>query len=472
MSRSPRPAGGYRRGPGRRPWPVTLLLVAVLVELTAGVAGLRHVAAAGATRPAAGSAALRPTGVNARPTTPDYSGGLGQDRAGRAARTAAVRDLLERHASALLRRDRAAFLATVDPRATAFRASQSALFANLAQVPLESWDYKLDPSSAEPVSDPSFARYGDPVWAPRVTLRYALRGFDPVPTDRPQFLTFVRRGGRWYLGSDRDFDGRGDRTWRGLWDFGPVVAYRGSASLVLAHPRSANRLATFASVVDRAVPHVTDVWGPGWSQRVVVLIPDTQQEMSHLIGGQFALAHIAAVATADYTDASSRTVRGQRVVINPSNLDRLGSVGRLVVLRHEITHVATRAITGPAAPIWLVEGFADYVGYLDTGVPVTVAAQELRAEVRRGRVPAALPTAKDFGGDNPRLSQSYEEAWLACRLLAARTGQAGLVRFYRLVGSSTGDPRQAVTRALRVTAHLSYPQFVADWRHLLATDLS
>lgn len=463
-----------RGGHPRRRLPVALLVVAVLAELVAGLVGLRHVAAADAARPGPRGhpPSTQPTHVDARPTTPDYSGGLGDDPAHRAARTAAVRDLLDRHASALLHRDRAGFLATVDPRASAFRARQATLFDNLAEVPLGSWDYRLDPDTAEPVTAPSFARYDGPVWAPSVVLRYALRGFDPVPTERPQFFTFVRRAGTWYLASDTDFDDRGDHTWRGLWDFGPVVAHRGAASLVLAHPRSANRLATFASVVDSAIPHVTAVWGTDWSQRVVVLIPDTQQEMSQLIGGKFALAHIAAVATADYTDATTHTVRGQRVVINPDNLNRLGEVGRRIVLRHEITHVATRAETGGSAPTWLVEGFADYVGYLGSGVPVTVAAQELRTEVRRGEVPADLPTNADFTGDNPRLSQSYEEAWLACRLLAARIGEGGVVRFYQMVGSATGDPRQAVTRALRATAHLSYDQFVADWRHLLVSDLS
>ena len=471
MTAQARPTRGRR---GRRTWSVILLLGAVLTELTAGLVGLRHVAAADAARsaPQAHPAPAIPTRVDARPGTPDYSGGLGDRPVGRAERTAAVRDLLDRRASALLHRDRTGFLATVDPRSGAFRTRQAALFDNLAQVPLGSWAYRLDPDFTEPVSEPAFARYDGPVWAPMVTLRYALRGFDPVPTERPQYLTFVRRDGRWYTASDTDFDARGDHTWRGLWDFGPVLAYQGTASLVLAHPRGADRLETFADVVDAAVPHVTRVWGADWSQRVVVLIPDTQQEMSQVIGEQFALSHIAAVATADYTDAHTHTVRGQRVVVNPSNLDRLGEAGRRIVLRHEITHVATRAATGGSAPTWLVEGFADYVGYLDAGVPVTVAAQELRAEVRRGSVPVRLPTDTEFDGDNPRLPQSYEEAWFACRLLAARIGQDGVVRFYRMVGSATGDPGEAVSRALRATAHLSRDQFITEWRHMLVSELS
>ena len=469
MTAQARPTRGRR---GRRTWSVILLLGAVLTELTAGLVGLGHVATDASRPTLAHPAAGVPTRVDARPGTPDYSGGLGEEPTERAERTAAVRDLLDRRSAALLHRDRAKFLATVDPRAGAFRTRQAELFDNLARVPLGSWAYRLDPDFAEPVTAPIFARYDGPVWAPMVNLRYALRNFDPVPTERPQYLTFVRRDGRWYLASDTDFDASGHHTWRGLWDFGPVLAYQGTASLVLAHPRGEDRLETFADVVDAAVPHVTRVWGTDWSQRVVVLIPDTQQEMSQVIGEHFALAHIAAVATADYTDARTHTVRGQRVVVNPSNLDRLGESGRRIVLRHEITHVATRAFTGGAAPTWLVEGFADYVGYLGAGVPVAVAAQELRVEVRRGTVPAGLPADQDFDGDNPRLPQSYEEAWLACRLLAARIGQDGMVRFYRMVGAATGDPERAVDRALRATTHLSLDGFVTSWRHLLVSELS
>lgn len=450
--------------------------MAVLVELAGGLVGLRHVSADQSIRSALphlnATATAHPTRVDARPATPDYSGGLGDSPVLRAARTAAVRDLLDRRAAALTERDRAAFLATVDPAATAFRAGQAKLFDNLEQVPLATWTYRLDPNTEEPLTEPALARYHAPVWAPNVTLRYALRGFDPVPTERPQYFTFVRRGDRWYVGADDDFAERGHRTWRGLWDFGPVVAYEGESSLVLAHPDSADRLRTFGDAVDEAVPHVSGVWGTGWTGRVVVLIPGSQEEMSQVIGERFALAHIAAVATADFTDVQTHAVRGQRVVINPSNLDRLGPAGRRIVLRHEITHLATRATTGPAAPIWLVEGFADYVGYLGTDVPIDVAAQELRQDVEHGDVPTALPEEADFNGDNPRLAQAYEQAWLACRLLGQRIGQDGLVRFYRMVGTATGDGHEAVDRALRATAHLSYDQFVALWRHTVVTELS
>lgn len=459
----------------RRARPTGLLVIAVVIELVVGLVGLGAVSSGGNLGTAlrlhlSGGTAQGQT--DARSTTPDFSGGLGADPKQRAARSTAVRRLLDRHATALVHRDRKAFLDTIDPQATQFRARQAALFDNLADVPLGEWDYQLNADAEHPADVPELARYNAPVWAPEVVLRYALRGFDPMPTERPQHLTFVHRDGEWYLGGDDDFAKRGYHTWRGLWDFGPVVTRQGAASLVLAHPKHSDRLEGFADAVDQAVPHVTEVWGSDWVRRVVVLIPDSQQEMSQVIGDNLTLAHIAAVATTDYTDARSGVVRGQRVVVNPSNLDRLGEVGRRIVLQHEITHVATRSVTGSASPAWLVEGFADYVGYLGSEVPVTVAAQELRSDIQHGRRPQALPVEADFRGDSPRLSQAYEEAWMACRLLANRIGKDGLVQLYQKVGAETGDSRGAVDRALRSTAGLSYDQFVALWRSSVVSELS
>lgn len=388
-----------------------------------------------------------------------------------ASRDAAVRTLLDRHARALLVRDRAGWLAGIDPAAKAFRARQAALFDNLGGVPLASWQYRLDPAVSRQLTPAAARRYRSaPIWVPSVTLRYGLRAVDSEPTERPQILTFVLRAGRWYLAADADPVADGGTTWRGLWDFGPVVVLRGRSSLILAHPANVERLQGFADAVDAAVPRVTAVWGPAWSKQVAVLIPDGSTEMAALVGAQFALARIAAVSIADYADAQADRARGQRVVINPTNLDRLGSLGRRIVLQHEITHVASRGVTGANLPTWLVEGFADFVGYRDSGVPDSVIGQDLRALLRSGSWPGRLPADGDFRGNSARLAAAYEEAWSACRLIAARIGVPGLVRFYRAAGTTPGAGPAAVDAALQTYLHLSTAQFVAQWRRAVQTE--
>jgi hypothetical protein len=204
---------------------------------------------------------------------------------------------------------------------------------------------------------------------------------------------------------------------------------------------------------------------------VAVLLPDTQPEMAALVGERFALARIAAVAIADFSDASAGIARGQRVVINPANLDRLNPLGRRIVLRHEITHLASRAATSETMPTWLIEGFADYVGYLDTGLPVGVVAQDLRAEVRSRRWSGNLPADRDFGSDSPGLAVAYEAGWTACRFIVARVGPAGLVRLYRLVGTSRRGGTAALDAALRQVLRVGYPPFLLQWRASVRAEL-
>ena len=176
------------------------------------------------------------------------------------------------------------------------------------------------------------------------------------------------------------------------------------------------------------------------------------------------LGTIAAVAVADTVDTDRDRALGQRIVVNPANIDRLGRLGRRVVLEHEVTHLATRGFTGPRTPIWLVEGLADWVAYRDSGLPAYQVADQLHAALGTGHWPGRLPGTKDFAGDSPRLALAYEEAWSACRLIAARAGPAGLVRLYRTVGTA-GDAAAALDTELNALLHAGTAEFAMQWRH-------
>jgi len=58
---------------------------------------------------------------------------------------AAVQAMLDRHGADVTRRDRRAFLADIDGSGPAvpYRAAQSAMFDNLADVPLTAWSYQV-----------------------------------------------------------------------------------------------------------------------------------------------------------------------------------------------------------------------------------------------------------------------------------------------------------------------------------------
>ena len=415
---------------------------------------------------------LQPEAVAGSPPTPPAKA-QPASRTAAATQTpeAAVEALLRSRAKAVLGHDRKAFLATVDPKAGAFRTRQAALFDALADVPLTHWSYVVHADDLQRADPRLRKRYGT-WWAPTVTLRHSLQGIDADPSESTQHPTFVRRSSRWYLAADDDFAARGDATERLLWDTGPVSVVRGRRSLVLGHPGSLSEMRRLAREVDAAVPRATAVWGTRWKQRVAVLVPASQRELGTLVKARGALTPIAALALAG--PVRGGTARGgDRILVNPPNIGRLGPLGRQVVLAHEVTHVASRAATGPLVPSWLAEGLADHVGFLDSGVPVRLAAEELAVDVRRGRLPTRLPRDSAFNGDNADLAQAYESSWLAVELLVRTYGEQGMLRFYRALGEvERGEPAAVLDEVFRSELHTSTRQFVSAWRASLRTSLA
>ncbi|MEU4211414.1 hypothetical protein AB0F13_15690 [Streptomyces sp. NPDC026206] len=381
-----------------------------------------------------------------------------------------VQRLLDRWAAAVRDRDESAYLAAVDPAAAGYRTERRRAFASLAAVPLASWEYRL-------------VRTGGFSPAPgdgrRVTaeteLRYRLDGYDTAPVTTSLRLTLVKRADRWYVAGQEAPGGGGP-----LWEQGAVTAVRGEHSLVLGVGQDRARLRALADLADRAVPAVAAAWPGTWAERVVVEMPASLDRMAALLGAPAShYRGIAAVTTGEAGDGgTSRALTGDgaapadRIIVNPEAYGVLGDFGRRIVLTHETAHVATRALTSPATPLWLSEGFADWAAYRDTGRTARQAAPELAAAVSAGRLPQALPEDADFGfaGEAGRLARAYEEGWLACRMIAEQWGEEKLVAFYRAVG---GHRRRegALEAALREVLGLGQDEFTERWRSYVAAGL-
>jgi hypothetical protein len=202
----------------------------------------------------------------------------------------------------------------------------------------------------------------------------------------------------------------------------------------------------------QAVPQVVAFRRTGWSGRVLVVVPRDAAELVALAPEAGDVTRLAAVATRD------------RVLVDPAGYRALSAVGRRVVLAHEVTHLALRGVSAPGTPLWLVEGVAELVGLRGSGLRPAVAAQELAADVRRHRLPAALPADGAFSG--PGAPQAYGEAWLAVDLLATRYGDARLLAAYAGVGR--GDSLARVLRGLGT----SPAEFTAAWRAHLVRELA
>ncbi|MEW1679664.1 hypothetical protein [Streptomyces sp. NPDC093594] len=353
---------------------------------------------------------------------------------------AQVQSLLDRRAEAVLDRDAAAYA----------RTGTRDGFDNLRAVPLADWSYRVT----------ALDRTGDHAIA-AADLSYRVEGHDPSPVVTARTLSLSRdRDGHWSVDSDRPADDSGQQ----LWDQGRAQAVRGERSLVLGVGQPAATLRDYAELADRAVPAVSDAWGTRWARSVVVLVPRTLEGMAGLLGSPPSSYRGIAAVTTGATGAGPRAP-ADRVIVNPDAFGLLGDAGRQVVLTHETTHVATRAHTSAATPLWLSEGYADWVGYRDAARAPAEAAPELAHAVGRGEVPGALPEDDDFGftGDADGLAQAYEGSWLACRMIADRWGEDRLGAFYRAVGAHRdreGAVQDAMSRVLGTTPE----DFTLQWR--------
>ncbi|MFJ3883938.1 hypothetical protein [Streptomyces rubrogriseus] len=359
-----------------------------------------------------------------------------------------VQRVLDRRAAAVLAHDAAAYA----------RTGTGTGFGNLSAIPLAAWSYRVR----------GVERSGDTATAD-VELRYRVQGYDRGPVSAGRTVRLSRDGtaGTWTVDSDRPAKESGQQPW----DQGAVEVVRGTHSLVLGVGQSTTALRRFADLADRAVPAVSDAWDGDWSRRVVVVVPRSLEGMAGLLGSPASSYRgIAAVTTGE--TGGREHAPADRIIVNPDAYGLLGSLGKQVVLTHETTHVATRADTTSATPLWLSEGYADWVGYRGSGRTAAQAAPELADAVAEGRVPARLPTDEDFGftADADALARAYEGGWLACRMIAEQWDEDRLDAFYRSVGTHD-DRAGAVEAALHEVLGTTPDDFTARWRAYLRTRL-
>ncbi|NEB01707.1 hypothetical protein [Streptomyces sp. SID13726] len=358
-----------------------------------------------------------------------------------------VQRVLDRRAAAVLDRDRAAVAETGTAR----------WWDDLDAVPLASWSYRVTGVHRDGATATADAE-----------LRYQVQGYDQAPVTVARTLDLsLDASGQWYVVAEKP----AEKAPQQLWDQGDVTVVRGAHSLVLGVGQSGERLHSFADLADRAVPAVSDAWGTEWSRHVVVLVPKSLDGMAGLLGSPASSYRGIAAVTTGETGAPAQAP-ADRIIVNPDAYGLLGALGKQVVLTHETTHVATRTDTTAATPLWLSEGYADWVGYRGTARTPAEAAPELSEAVAAGDLPEHLPTDKQFGfaGSATDLALAYEGGWMACRMIADHWSETKLDAFYRSVGAHKTRPG-AVEEALRKVLDTDLKTFTAEWRGYLRDQL-
>ncbi|WP_338891598.1 hypothetical protein [Rhodococcus sovatensis] len=384
-----------------------------------------------------------------------------------AQRRLGVEDLLRRWADAVRSNDVVALEKTIDPAASPeFLRSEMRRAANLASVPLADWGYELvdEPEVPVPSSVATPLNAAD-VWAPSVVLRYAVTGPDTTPTRRPVALVLAKRDDEWRIVSDTEIAGVERTTWRGPWDFGPMIARSvstaGGTSVVLGHPDQLLLVDRVASELPSAVDAVSDFYGDGWSRAALIFTSGSVEEFAASAGAGTAGTDVAAVSVSDSV-VPGQTVTGQRVVFSPAAQDRLTDMTTRSVLRHELTHVAARAATVDGSPTWVLEGFADYSGYRGSGADFGRVAPTLSRVVTEGGAPTVFPEDSDFSAGGVRSTLAYESAWSVFAFAAAQFGEPALRSLYAQLATGPKTASE-VDSGLRSVTGMSTGEFLQAW---------
>ncbi|MGC5019823.1 hypothetical protein [Micromonospora sp. DT47] len=318
---------------------------------------------------------------------------------------------LDRQAGALLRGDRAGFLAIADRSA---RAALTRRYAALRALRVTVWRAERD---GLPTAVPG--RAGE--WRQLVTFRYCL-----VVPDCPPSPVLV--GTRWRDTGDAPVllaveESRSAQTGARPWEVSELAVAVGRRTLVATTPALRGKLPGLLAEAEAAAK-VADLYAvagpPPDRYRVFYAGP---AEWRRWYGG----------GRPKWTGGYAVSVGGghHEVVLNA---DALPATGAGELLRHELTHAASLPDRGYSVKRtwWLVEGLAEYAGA--DGAPVTRydGLDEVRALLGgwNGRLDSLAPADADPAD---RAGAAYGVGYLAVRHLVDRYGEQRVLEFFRAV---------------------------------------
>ncbi|GGR52325.1 hypothetical protein J2S40_000669 [Nocardioides luteus] len=368
----------------------------------------------------------------------------------------AVRDLLDRRATAALQGDETGFLATVDPRVEKLLDQQRTIFDNLQQLPMTSLSYRVK----DVQNDPDEVRNDGVLFAPKVVEVAQMEQAHRTPVSHPTDMTFVRHQDRWVVGRDRAAPvTRYSRPWFG----GPVsVAVGRSVAVVIEKdgPTGADdlleRVKKARTVIKADLKAVQDAE----KGKVPLLVDATNNGKPP--GDTFDDEHGAAAVTyrVDAVGPGKTIWKPFATIVvkdNPVASNRLAIDDR--TLRHELSHVY-----GPIlVPTWVKEGLAEHLSRCEANIcDEDEDREELLAHER------ALPDDDEWGEEGA-IDYAISHAAVSW-LIEEHGGLAKFIEFcndffsHRPQGST--DYNDGTDEALRASYGITEKELVAgawDW---------
>lgn len=364
-------------------------------------------------------------------------------------------------------------MATISDSSPEFVERQGRLFRAMADVPFASFAYRVAwERRGDLVRASDTRRYpsAEAVSIPLTEERYRIEGFDPRDAVEDMYYTYVKQDGEWLIAEDTDLNDITMYSARHLWDSGRLETERSEHFLMLSHrcEGCSTLSGDFLQLAEEALDQARRYWHGPFKQKIVVLVPRSAKELERMIQSTFDLEDFVAFAysTVDFTDGIDYT--GHRIIPNPKAFAGRSTSSVRQILAHELLHVATRDSAGPFVPIFVDEGFADYVGH--DGDPAGLAF--FNSDVAQGLFNGQLPEDFEFTvGSGTDIYRSYQKSQSAVRFFIERFGLRAFNRFYRRLGRievAAGTARFHIDRAFRVVTGMSYDSFQQAWTSSIA----
>ncbi|WFR70836.1 hypothetical protein P9209_15195 [Prescottella defluvii] len=318
---------------------------------------------------------------------------------------------------------------------------------NASQVPFSEFGYDIGLDREVPVGSAVADELGaSDVRAPTVYLRYAIAGADAQPTRKPVALLLARRGDEWKLVSDSGVPGSDRETWRGPWDFGPIITRvvpgeEGRSSIVLGHPGSRRW-----SIVSPASSATRSLTSPTHGARTGPVGPSCWSPVPRRSSRRWSAPRTAAPTSLPSPSrtrltcghgprpvSGSCSARGRRPTDGPH--PGVGAAPRADTHRRPHGHPGRVAAVDP-------QGYADYVGYRGIEATFGALAPTLAASVAAHGPPTALPTDADFGAGGDTARRAYESSWSLAAFVASEYGEERLDSLYRALAQGRASADQ------------------------------
>lgn len=367
--------------------------------------------------------------------------------------------VLAARAAAFRAGNRDQFLISVDPNSIEFRKSQELLFDRALAVPLTEYSLKLDEDA------PFFSRkrdkqkYGEDTIVAATEERFQVAGFDNQPSLGRLILTFVKRGGGWFIASDSDMDDLGIYSGRYPWDFGPVEIKTSEHFMMILHPEDASFASELLGLAEQALPNVDRVYKRAWNKKVVIYVPATKKELERIIDATFDVDPFVAFASSSIDRDEGWVPTAPRIILNRGNFLRHTTAVRRSIFAHELLHIATRDASGPFLFAFVEEGFAQ--------MAETDRDQSFRRAFRGSDVRLKLPEDVEFITGGPRsIGLTYNRAHSTFAFIEESFGLDKLNDFYVKLGSIRSEPgtaRHHMDSSTREVFGLSLAEFESKW---------